>query len=141
MSTDWLDQLTGDWTYEGDSIPSDLARTRTGTEIVTRRGAWVVIESDDDVRFQLSFNKETGRVTGDFISWEYAGLWVYDGAPDGRRMALASRGPRMDGAPGETDYEDIWEIVSADERVTTGRFRNDAGEWQDFNVTRYRRKA
>ncbi len=138
--SDWLDRLVGEWTYEADSIPSDPERQSTGAETVTRRGAWIVIESDDHARFQLALDKETGRVTGDFISWEYAGLWVYDGAPDGDRMTLASRGPRMDGAPGETDYEDTWEIVSEDERITTGRFRDDDGQWRDFTVTRYRRK-
>lgn len=139
--TDWLDRLAGDWTYEGDSVPSDPDHRRTGVETVVRHGAWTIIENPENYRFQLAFSPETGRVTGDFIHLEYPTLWTYDGAPDGNRLVLASCGPRMDGQPGETDYADVWEIVSADERTMTGRFRQDDGSWSDFCITRYHRTA
>ncbi|MFC4256174.1 DUF1579 domain-containing protein [Altererythrobacter xixiisoli] len=138
---DWLEHLVGEWTCDADSIPSDPQGQTTGTETVERRGKWVVIESDDHARFQLVFNPQTGRVLGDFLNWHHPGLWIYDGAPDGDRLVLDNRGPRMDGGEGETDYQDIWTISSADERTTIGRFRDDSGEWRDFNVTRYRRKV
>lgn len=138
---DWLDQLTGEWTYEADSVPSRPENQSRGRETVTRRGQWIIIESDDHARFQLALDPETGRVIGDFISWDHPTLWTYDGKPEGDRMVLTSRGPRFDGKPGETDYQDIWEIVSPDERVTRGRLRGDDGEWSDFNITRYRRKV
>lgn len=137
--TDWLDQLVGEWTYEADNVPSDPAHQSTGRETVMRRGAWIIIESDDHARFQLSLDPKTGRVTGDFISWDQPGLWAYDGAPDGDRMTLTSRGPRMDGTDAVTDYTDTWTILSPDERVTTGQYRDENGEWRDFNITRYRR--
>ena len=139
--SDWLDQLIGDWTYEGDSVPVDPDHHHTGNETVVRRGAWIIIESDDQTRFQLAFDPDSGRVTGDFVSWRYPTLWTYDGAVEGGRLVLNSRGPRFDGKPGETDYQDIWEIVSDDERKTRGRLKGDDGQWSDFNITRYRRKA
>lgn len=139
--TDWLDRLVGEWSYEADSIPSDPKHQSTGSETVARRGAWIVIESDDHARFQLASDPESGRVTGDFINWNHPGLWAYDGAPEGDRLVLNSRGPRMDGGQGETDYQDVWTLVSENERTTTGRFRDEAGEWRDFNITRYRRKG
>lgn len=139
--TDWLDRLVGEWTYEASSVPAGSGPPSTGVETVVRRGRWIVIESDDHARFQLALDPDSGRVAGDFISWEHPSLWVYDGAPDGDRMVLASRGPRFDGQPGETDYEDVWEILSEDERVTRGRVKGDDGQWSDFNITRYRRKA
>src|SRR5690606_8432374 len=99
--TDWLDCFVGDWTWEADSVPSSPDHKRTGIETVTRQGAWVMIDSPDGYRFQLAFDPERGRVTGDFIHLEYPSLWTYDGAPDGDRLVLSSRGPRMDGQAGE----------------------------------------
>ena len=138
--SDWLDRLVGDWTWEADSVPSNPDRQRTGIETVTRQGAWVMIDSPDGYRFQLAFDPERDRVTGDFIHLEDPRLWTYDGAPEGDRLVLASRGPRMDGGSGETDYQDVWETVSDDERIMTGRVLGDDGRWSDFTVTRYRRK-
>lgn len=139
LTQSFLDRLMGEWTFEGHEVPRS-EEVRTGVETVTRRGAWVVIESDDGARFQLAFDPETGRVGGDFISWEYPTLWTYDGAVEGDRLVLTSRGPRMDGTEGETEYQDIWEIVSSDERRLTGRVPGADGHWRDFTTTSYRRR-
>lgn len=138
MSDAFLDRMIGDWTYEGASLPEDGER-RTGVETVTRRGRWLVIESDDEVRFQLAFDPETHRVTGDFVSWNHPTLWTYDGEASGDRMVLSSRGPDMDTGHGQADYQDVWEILSPDERLTIGRIRGADGQWRDFSRTRYRR--
>lgn len=139
MTTQWLDRLTGDWTYESRSVPDLPEHRRTGGERVSRRGVWTVIETDSDARFQLAFDPQAGRVVGDFVAWDHPSLWTYEGGIEGDRMTLASRGPRLDGAPGEADYQDVWDVVSRDERVLTGRVRDDDGQWRDFMVTRYRR--
>jgi len=139
MSPRFLDALVGDWIYEGRSLP-DNDHIRKGVETVTRRGAWLVIESDDGARFQLGFNPDTGRVVGDFISWDDPTLWPYDGALEDGRLVLNSRGPRMDGTDDQTDYQDIWEILSPDERRLTGRMLDRDGQWRDFTITDYRRK-
>lgn len=139
--TNWLDRLIGDWTYEGGGGADLREHRRTGVETVSRRGAWIIIETDSEARFQLAMDPETGRVVGDFVSWDHPSLWTYDGGIQGDRMTLASRGPRMDGGAGEADYQDIWDIVSDDQRTLTGRVRGDDGVWRDFMVTRYRRKG
>ena len=139
--TDWLDRLIGEWTWEADSVPANPDHRRTGVETVTRQGAWVMIESPDGYRFQLALDPASGRVTGDFIHLEHPDLWIYDGAPEGDRMVLTSRGPRMDGGTGETDYQDVWQTSSDDERIMTGRVLGDDGQWSDFTVTRYRRRT
>ncbi len=140
MTDAFLERLTGDWTYEAHTLPDDGQR-RTGVETVSRRGLWTVIESDDDARFQLAFDPATGRVAGDFVNWTHPSLWTCDGVIDGDRMVLASRGPTMDETGGETDYEDIWEVQSSDERTLTGRLKQADGSWRDFTRTVYRRKA
>lgn len=141
MAETWLDQLVGEWTFEGRSIPDNSDHRRTGTETVTRRGAWIIIESSDGVRFQLALDPATGRVTGDFVSWEEPHLWTYDGSVEDGRLHLRGRGPSFDVEGEETDYDDVFEIVSADERRLTGRLLGHDGRWRDFTTTTYRRKT
>lgn len=138
--TDWLDQLVGEWTYEGHSVPDDPAQIRTGSETVTRRGAWVIIDGGD-YRFQLAVDPETGRVVGDFVHWDYPRFWPYDGVIEDGVLHLGSRGPKFDGSEGETDYDDIFEVVSPDERRTIGRYVGADGQWVEFCTTTYRRKG
>jgi hypothetical protein len=139
--TDWLDQMVGDWVLEGRSVPDDPAQVRTGVERVIRQDAWIVIEGEG-YRFQLANDPATGRVTGDFVHWEHPQLWTYDGAveEDGA-LHLYSRGPDMTGRGVETDYVDVFEIVSPDERRSIGRVRAADGSWQDFSRTTYRRRG
>lgn len=140
MSTDWIDQLVGEWTFEGRMVPDNPEHCRTGTETVTRRGVWIIIESSDGARFQLAFDATTGRVTGDFVSWEDPHLWTYDGAIEDGRLHMRSRGPSFDLEGEETDYDDVFEILSPDERRLTGRLLGLDGQWRDFTTTAYRRK-
>lgn len=141
MSNDWLNQLVGEWTFEGRSVPEDPDQLRTGVERIARRGAWIVIEGEG-YRFQLATDPDTGRVTGDFVHWDYAQLWTYDGVveADGT-LHLHSRGPDMTGQGGEADYDDVFEMVSPDERRSIGRVKTANGTWQDFSRTTYRRKG
>lgn len=141
MSETWLDQLVGDWSFEGRAVPDDPAHRRDGTETVMRRGAWVIIESGDGYRFQLAQDPGSGRVVGDFVHWQHPHLWTYDGSVEGNRLVLRSRGPSFDAEEDETDYEDVFEVISPDERRLTGRLRGEDGTWRDFMVTRYRRRA
>lgn len=141
MAADFFDRLTGDWTFEGRSVPDTGNAPRTGDETVTRRGAWAVIESSDGVRFQLAIDPATGRVTGDFIAWEDPTLRTYAGTIEGDVLTLVSRGPSFDVEGEMTDYEDVWTLLSPDERILTGRLRGADGRWRDFTRTRYHRKA
>ena len=142
MSETWLDQLVGDWTFEGHGVPESPEHRRQGAETVVRRGAWIVVESDDGARFQLAMDPTSGEVSGDFVNWEDPNLWVYKGAveADGK-LHLRSRGPSFDIEGEETDYDDVLEILSPNERRLTGRLVGPDGEWRDFMVTNYRRKG
>jgi len=57
------------------------------------------------------------------------GDWTYEGrsVPD-------------DAEGQETDYDDVFEILSSDTRRLTGRLVGQDGQWRDFTVTDYRRK-
>lgn len=138
---DWLDQMIGEWTFEGRSVPDQPDQVRTGTERITRQGAWIVIEGEG-YRFQLTMDPDAGRASGDFVHWDYPQLWTYDGAvEDDGRLHLKSRGPDMQGSGGETDYDDVFEIISPDERRSVGRMLGPDGVWRDFSRTTYRRKV
>lgn len=137
--TDWLEQMVGTWTFEGRAVPNDPGQVQTGREIVTKRDAWIVIEGEG-YRFQLAHDPQTDRITGDFVHWAHPQLWTYDGAveTDGR-LHLRSRGPDMEGEGGQAEYDDVFEIVSHDERRSVGRVREANGSWRDFSRTVYRR--
>lgn len=139
--TDWLDQMVGGWTYEANGAPDDPAHRRTGTEAVTRREAWLVIEGPD-YRFQIAVDAETGKATGDFVHWAHPTLWTYEGGieVDGR-LHLRSRGPRFDGEGGMADYDDVFEVMSKDERRLISRVLGPDGQWRDFMTAIYRWKV
>lgn len=59
----------------------------------------------------------------------------------GPRLHLRSRGPSLDGDGEDTDYEDVFELLSPDERRLTGRLLDEDGQWRDFMVTTFHRKA
>lgn len=138
---DFFDRLLGDWTYDSGAYPDEPQYRQSGRETVTRNGVWIVVEPSDKARFQLALDPGTGRVTGDFVAWSDPTLWTYDGAIEGDRMVLSSRGPSFDVEGLTVDYEDVWEIQSPDERTLTGRIKSEDGTWRDFLWTRYRRKA
>ncbi len=140
MAPDLFDRLMGVWTFEGRSVPDTGEPPRTGDETVTRRGVWAVIESSDGARFQLAFDPATGRVIGDFVAWHDPALWTCEGVVEGDVMTLSSRGPSFDVEGETTDYEDVWTLLSPDERILTGRLKGVDGQWRDFSQTRYRRK-
>lgn len=147
----WLRQMIGDWTLEGRAIPDDPQWRSTGTETVAAFGeAWIVMDcayrqgDGPDAarsRITLGFDPDRNRFVGDFISSHMPSLWPYEGEldPDGKTLRLSSRGMRMDGQPGTSDYEDVIHIVSPDERTLTGRVQGDDGQWTDFMVTTFRR--
>ncbi len=137
---DWLDALTGEWTYEGRPVPDDPARRRTGVERVSVEGCWTMIESDDEARIRLAYDPATGRVAGDFISLSDPTIWAYDGAFEDGRLRLTSRGPSYDVEGELADYEDVFETLSPDTRRLTGRIKGKDGAWHDFTVTDYRRR-
>ena len=45
----------------------------------------------------------------------------------------------MEGKGGDAEYDDVFEIVSPDERRSVGRVKDADGAWRDFSRTTYRR--
>ena len=141
MTQEFLDGMVGEWVYEARGAPDDPEHLRTGIETVTRREAWLVIDGPD-YRFQIALDAKTGKATGDFVHWAHPTLWIYEGGieVDGR-LHLRSRGPSFDVEGGMADYDDVFEVVSKDERRLISRTLGADGQWHDFMTSTYRRNA
>ncbi len=149
----WLQQLIGEWTYEGecDGGPGQRRLKSTGTERVRALGPfWVVAEgvgvgpdgkegsSIMTIGYDLAKKGYCGTWVGSMMPY----LWVYDGSmDDARRMlTLASDGPSMTGE-GMQRYEDIIEIISPTHRRLRARVLGPDGQWTEFMQTDYHRKG
>lgn len=139
MSETWLDQLVGNWTYEGQSVPDEPEHRRGGAVTAIRRDTWVVIESDGEYRFQFAAVPGSDKVVGDFVHFQYPNLWTYDGTFEDGRLHLRSRGPSFDVEDEAADYDDVLEIVSPDEWRLTSHVLGADGQWRDICVNIYRR--
>ena len=146
----WLQQLVGEWTFEGEAIgPDQQAMRQTGTERVRSLGdLWIVIEGEGDMpgggpatwMMTLGYDPEKQRYVGTWIGSMMTHLWLYEGQLDeaGKALPLEAEGPGM--TPGSTArYCDVIELVSDDHRTLTSYALGDDGEWHRFMRVDYRR--
>lgn len=155
----WLEQLVGDWTYEGECAtgPDAPAQTFKGTESVRSIGGlWVLCEGRGEMPggemattlMTLGFEPRTGRYVGSWVGSMMTHLWVYDGSLDSAQkvLTLAAEGPSFT-ADGNIDpsgkmarYRDVIEMESPDQRSLTSWLQGDDGEWTRLMKANYRRK-
>ena len=144
----WLQQLVGDWTYEGDMGE----HKSTGTQSTRALGeVWVLAEGQGEItggalgttQMMLGFDPEKGRFVGTWIGSMMTNLWVYDGWLDesGKTLILEAEGPSMAGDGKTATYRDIIEVVSPDHHILTGNVQGEDGSWTQFMTTHYRRKG
>src|SRR5215210_5421484 len=108
----WLQQLVGDWTFEGEEAdPGQPTSKWEGTGRTQAVGdIWVVSEGQGEMpgagtsytRTTLGFDPQKGRFVGTWLGTMMPNLWVYDGFLDAdeRVLTLESTGPSMT-KPGE----------------------------------------
>jgi len=150
----WLQQLVGEWTYEGeaDCGPDQQRMKFSGTESVRSLGGiWIVGESQSKAPdgspatmiITLGFDPLKQRYTGTWIGSMMMHMWIYDGELDasGRVLTLSSEGPSMTGDGSMAMYQDIIEIVSPDHRILRSRAPGADGKLVEFMESHYRRKA
>ncbi|WP_029355075.1 DUF1579 domain-containing protein [Bosea sp. 117] len=148
---EWLMQLVGDWTYEGecDMGPDQPRDHSTGRESVEALGPfWVIAKGEGSMpgggqaqmRMTIGFQPGKGYV-GSWIGSMMPLLWVYEGtmSEDGRSLHLAADGPSFKDDGGIVRYEDIVTVVGPDERLLTSRARQEDGSWKEFLWMRYTR--
>jgi hypothetical protein len=148
----WLKQLLGEWTFEGEAMMGPDAPTEKfrGTERVWSIGdLWFLSEGKGEMPgggastslATLGYDPQKKRFVGTFIGSMMTNLWVYDGSLDAseRVLALDTEGPGMTGDGKMAKYQDIIEIQNAGQRTLTSRVQGDDGTWTQIMKMSYRR--
>lgn len=148
----WLGQLVGEWTFTSECImgPDQPPVTSTGQESVRSLGGlWTITEGGGSSSggpwksiMTLGFDPTTKKFVGTFIASMMTHLWKYTGTLDetGRVLTLDTEGPNF--ASGSiVPYQDIIEIVDADNRMLSSRMLGENGTWIPFMKAHYKRKA
>jgi Protein of unknown function (DUF1579) len=149
----WLEQLVGDWTFEGEALmaPDQPPAKATGTETVRSLGGlWTIAEGQGDMPgcgpattiLTLGYDRAKKRFVGTFIASMMTNMFSYVGTLDASQkvLTLETEGPSMTDPAKMAKYRDIIEIKSANERTLTSRLLGDDGNWHQFMSATYRRK-
>jgi hypothetical protein len=121
-----------------------------GTESVRSLGGlWVLCEGHGEMPgggvattlMTLGYDSQKKRYVGSWVGSMMTYLWLYEGALDATEkvLTLQSEGPSISGDGKITQYKDVIELQSEDQRVLTSYACGDDGQWQKFVVTHYRR--
>lgn len=148
----WLHQLVGEWTYEGECVmgPDQPPMKFQGRETIRSVGGlWIVVEGEGsnpdgskaEMMITLGYDPDKSRFVGSFIGSMGGHLWIYNGKLDAAEkiLTLDTEGPKFDGT-GVAPYQDIFEIVGPDHHTLSSQVRGDDGKWTPFMTSHYRRK-
>jgi hypothetical protein len=148
----WLKQLLGEWTFEGEATmgPDAPPEKFRGTERVRSIGdLWFLSEGEGQMPdggpsttlATLGYDPQKKRFVGTFIGSMMTYLWVYDGSLDasGKVLTLDTEGPGMTGDGKIAKFQDVIEIKSEDQRTLTSRVQGEDGTWTQMMTMMYRR--
>lgn len=145
----WLQQLVGEWTFEGEAMmgPDKPPEVFKGTERVRQLGdVWFLAEGEGAGGGSMSvatlgYDPLKKRFVGTFIASMLTHLWIYDGYLDAaeRVLTLETEGPSMAGDGTTAKYKDVIEIESADRRSMSSHMQGDDGAWVQVMRMAYRR--
>ena len=149
---EWLQQMVGEWTYEGECSmgEGEPPMKFEGTETVRSVGGlWIVAEgkgsmpdgSPATMILTVGYDPKRGRFVGSWIGSMMTHMWVYDGALDGAKkvLSLESEGPDCMGDGEMARFRDVVEITGKDTRLFSGGRVNADGSWSKFMTMRYTR--
>lgn len=153
----WLTQLVGEWTYEGEAAtgPDKPTEKFQGTESIRSIGdLWILCEGQGvmpdgnkaTMLMTLGYDPQKKLFVGTWLGSMMTYLWVYEGTLDDteRMLMLNSVGPDMApsdelGSSKTANYRDVIEVKSPDHRILTSHKLNDSGQWTQFMTARYQR--
>jgi hypothetical protein len=152
----WLQQLTGEWTFEGDCSmgPGTPPMKAFGTENVRSLGGfWVVGEGKSEVMGEkmssiltLGYDPQRKKYVGTWICSVTSYLWNYIGTVDaaGKTLTLETEGPGPGPSftePGKMcKFRDVIELKSKTQMTLTSSMLGEDGKWTLFMTFQYRRK-
>lgn len=150
----WLQKLVGEWTYEmeSDCGPDGKAVKIGGTESVRAIGGFFITGESTGVCpdgspatniMTLGYDPQKGHYVGTWYSSMMSYLWIYEGTMDAdqRVLTLASDGPSFEVEGKMAKYRDIVTIINDDERVLTGNFLGEDGQWHEMMKMTFRRAS
>lgn len=146
----WLQQLVGEWTFETECVmePGKPPSKFQGVEVVRPLGSvWILCDMTGEMPgggkginlMTLGYDPAKKRFVGSFIGNMMTNLWVYDGVLDGNVLTLDTEGPTFTGDGKLAKYQDIIEIIDADQRTLSSQSIGPDGKWVRFMTARYRR--
>jgi hypothetical protein len=151
---EWLQQLVGDWSFEGECImgPDQPPMTSTGAESVRSIGGfWTQGEGSGEMPgggamtsvMTLGYDPQKQKFVGTFIASMMTHLWLYEGALDasGKVLTLDAEGPGFSGDGKMAKYKDVITLNSDGHRTLTSSVQGDDGTWTQFMTAHYRRKT
>lgn len=147
----WLQQLVGEWTYEGECQmgPGQPPMKSSGTEVVRSLGGlWTLGEFTNSTPegqvatniMTLGYDPSKKAFIGTFISSMMTMMWVYDGQLDasGKKLVLDTVGPNFM-TNTLSKYQDIIEIIDENNRILSSQLLTEDGTWIPFMKSHYRR--
>lgn len=148
----WLQQLVGDWTFEGeaDMGPGQPPMKHSGTQTVRRLGElWVLCEGlgtmpDGDAAHMLitlGYDPQKKAFVGTFVGSMMTHLWHYAGALDAdeKVLTLDTQGPSFSGDGTLVRYQDIITLQGPDTYELASQVIQADGSWKRFMTATYRR--
>ena len=150
----WLQQLVGEWTFEGEALmgPDKPAEACVGSETVRSIGEiWVQCEGQmggpDGApavsQMTLGYDPIKKSFVGTFIVSMMTHLWIYErGELDSAEkvLTLFADGPSFEDPTKTAKYKDVIEVKSSDHRILRSNFLGPDGQWIQFMTTHYRKK-
>lgn len=148
----WLQQLLGQWTMEGDCDmgPDAPPMKSSGTENVRGLGElWVVCEGRGempgggmaDMLMTLGYDPDKKAFVGHWAGSMMGGMFVYRGALDASEkvLTLDTEGPSFTGDGTTARYQDVITLKGKDERMLHSQTLQPDGTWKRFMTATYRR--
>ena len=148
----WLQQLLGQWTMEGDCDmgPGEPPLKSTGTETVRGLGElWVVCEGRGEMPdggpcemlMTLGYDIDKKAFVGHWAGSMMSGMFVYRGTLDASQkvLTLDTEGPSFTGDGTTARYQDVITLKSPNERQLHSQTLLPDGSWKRFMTATYRR--
>jgi hypothetical protein len=148
----WLQQLVGEWSFEGEAImgPDKPAERSKGYETVRALGEfWVLGEGEGEMPggglatmlITLGYDPAKGSFVGTWVGSMMPTLWVYEGRldPAEKVLTLSAEGPSFTGDGKIAQYQDVITLESEDHRTLHSQVQGEDGTWTRFMTAHYRR--
>lgn len=151
---EWLKQLIGEWTMEGECSmgPDQPPAKSSGKETVRAFGdLWIVCDGAGQMpgtdsimhsRMTLGFDASKNAYVGTWIGSCIPTLFVYEGTIDPAKPAalpLNTIGPSWADPTKLVRYQDVIEIQSNDRRLLWSQVELEPGKWTRFMTATYTR--